>query len=100
MELKLHMKGRPGPEPPDMIQLECYTDADFGGDKNVRKSVSGMVIKMNRMIVGWQCTKQGVVALSMAKAGFVAAVCGGQERLGREELLTKIGLRVQLPLTL
>lgn len=84
----------------DVIQLVCYTDADFGGDKNTRKSVSGMVRTMNGMIVGWQCKKQGAVALSTAEEDFVAASCGGQELLGLKELLTEIGLQVQLPLIL
>ncbi|KAE8877445.1 hypothetical protein PF005_g6501 [Phytophthora fragariae] len=92
------MSGDRAPELP--IKLACYTDADFGGDKLDRKSVSGAVLSVNGMIVGWMCKKQGAVALSTAEAEFVAASCGGQELLGLKELLSELGMALQLPLTL
>ncbi|OWZ16104.1 Methylmalonate-semialdehyde dehydrogenase [Phytophthora megakarya] len=56
-----------------VIDLVCYTDADFGGDREDRKSVSGAVLCMNGLVVGWTCKKQSSVSLSTAEAEFVAA---------------------------
>lgn len=95
LDLRFHMvKDHPTTS---AIELVCYTDADFGGDRVDRKSVSGAVLCMNGMVVGLMCKKQSSVALSTAEAEFVAASAGGQELLGLKELLGELGAEVQLP---
>ncbi|KAE8991915.1 hypothetical protein PR002_g20705 [Phytophthora rubi] len=49
------------------------------------------------MVVGWICKKQSSVALSTMEAEFVAASQGTAEMLGIVELLSEIGIKVEVP---
>ncbi|KAE9355288.1 hypothetical protein PF008_g4131 [Phytophthora fragariae] len=66
----------------DTIVVEGYSDADFAGDREDRKSVSGGVLMVCGMVVGWICKKQSSVALSTMEAEFVAASQVTAEMLG------------------
>lgn len=60
--------------------LLCYVDADWGGDQNDRKSVTGFLFKVFGNSVIWVTRKQSCVSLSTAEAELVAlcaAVCEG-----------------------
>ncbi|GMG17893.1 unnamed protein product [Phytophthora fragariaefolia] len=95
LELRFHMvENQPATS---VIDLVYYTNADVGGDRVDRKSVSGAVLCLNGMVEGWTCKKQSSVALSTAEAEFVAASIGGHELLGLRELLAEFGTEVQLP---
>ncbi|KAG6609052.1 Integrase catalytic core protein [Phytophthora cinnamomi] len=81
----------------DTIVVEGYSDADFAGDRVDRKSVSGGVLMVCGMVVGWICKKQSSVALSTMEAEFVAASQVTAEMLGIVELLSEIGIKVEVP---
>ena len=49
--LKLHLNGV-GPTTED-VRIECWSDADFVGDKADRKSVSGCVLTRDGAFVLW-----------------------------------------------
>ncbi|KAL1516533.1 hypothetical protein ABEB36_000440 [Hypothenemus hampei] len=53
--------------------LSGYSDADFAGDIDSRKSTTGYVFKLNGGAITWQSRKQGCVALSTTEAEYVAA---------------------------
>jgi hypothetical protein len=80
------------------IQLPSYSDADFAGEKADRKSVSGGVLLLEGMAIGWLCKKQGAVALSTMEAEFVSASECGRSLLGLRETVQEIGLRVTKPM--
>ena len=50
-----------------------YTDSDYAGDQDDRKSTSGYVFMMNSSAVSWSSKKQPVVTLSTTEAEFIAA---------------------------
>ena len=54
-------------------ELMAYTDSDYAGDVDDRKSTSGYVFLLNEGAVSWSSKKQSVVALSTIEAEFVAA---------------------------
>jgi hypothetical protein len=57
-----------------------YSDADFAGDVDDRKSTSGMIFRFKGNTICWQSQKQKVVALSSCEAeymGATAAACQG-----------------------
>jgi ribonuclease HI len=78
--------------------VEVYTDADWAGDKEDRKSTSGMALLINGVMISWKCKKQTSVALSTAEAEYVAMVEGIKEALGASECLREIGIMVQSPI--
>ena len=44
-------------------KLESYSDSDFASDKSDRKSLTGGIILLNSMAVGWSAKNQGGVSL-------------------------------------
>lgn len=58
-----------------------FSDSDFAGDLDERKSTSGFVFKMAGGCISWRSKKQATVALSTAEAEFVAVSAAMQELL-------------------
>lgn len=61
-------------------ELIAFTDSDYAGDMDDRKSTSGYVFMMGSSAVSWCSKKQPIVTLSTTEAEFVAAavcVCQG-----------------------
>ncbi|GAA0147369.1 transmembrane signal receptor [Lithospermum erythrorhizon] len=60
-------------------ELMVYTDSDYVGDLDDKKSTSGYVVLLNSGAVAWCSKKQPIVTLSTTEAEFVAAtVCACQ----------------------
>nr|GFB12706.1 ribonuclease H-like domain, reverse transcriptase, RNA-dependent DNA polymerase [Tanacetum cinerariifolium] len=57
---------------------ESYSDSDYGGASQDRKSTTGGSQFLGRRLISWQCKKQMIVATSTTEAEFVAAAsyCG------------------------
>ena len=73
---------------------ECvgyYSDADWAGDINDRKSTSGYVFQMSGAAVTWRSKKQGCVALSTAEAEYVALCSAAQESVWLRRLTSELG---------
>ena len=58
-------------EAPENV-LVAFTDADFGGDLNDRKSTSGHVLFNGKCPISWLCQKQSITALSTAESEYVS----------------------------
>lgn len=54
-------------------QLNGYSDADYAGDIDSRKSTSGFVFTYNNSIVSWCSERQKAVSLSTMESEYVAA---------------------------
>ena len=72
---------------------ECvgYSDADWAGDINDRKSTSGYIFQISGAAVTWRSKKQGCVALSTAEAEYVALCSAGQEAVWLRRLTSELG---------
>lgn len=57
----------------DEKDLLGYTDSDYAGDLNDRKSTSGYVFMLNSGAISWCSKKQPIVTLSSTEAEYVAA---------------------------
>uniref|UniRef100_A0AAV1UJE3 Reverse transcriptase Ty1/copia-type domain-containing protein n=1 Tax=Peronospora matthiolae TaxID=2874970 RepID=A0AAV1UJE3_9STRA len=79
------------------VKLTRYTDADYAADKATRKSISGSVLLVDGMPVGWQVKQPSSVALSNAEAEFVVAAVVAKELLCVKNLLRKMNVSVKLP---
>jgi hypothetical protein len=56
----------------DSLEIRGYSDADFAGDKNDRKSMSGYVFTLTGGAILWKSSKQSIVASSTMYAEFIA----------------------------
>ncbi|GKE79273.1 putative ribonuclease H-like domain-containing protein, partial [Tanacetum coccineum] len=61
------------------FELVAYTDSDYAGATQDRKSTTGGCQFLGNKLISWQCKKQTVIATSLTEPEFVAtASCWGQ----------------------
>ncbi|GJT99377.1 putative ribonuclease H-like domain-containing protein [Tanacetum coccineum] len=71
-----------------LFELVAYTDSDYAGVTQDRKSTTGGYQFLGNRLISWQCKKQIVVATSTTKAEYVAAAsCYGQVLWIQNQLL-------------
>ena len=79
--------------------LSAYSDADWAGDVDDRKSTTGTVMMMNGSVVSWMSKKQTTVALSTAEAEYMALGATIQEIRWIRNLLGELGVSAKEPTT-
>ena len=74
------------------VSAECigYSDADWGGDLEDRKSTSGYLFQISGAAVSWRSKKQTCVALSTAEAEYVALASAAQEAMWMRQLTAEL----------
>lgn len=77
------------------VEVEAYTDADYAGELDSRKSTSGAVVLMRGGPVVWKSKLQTVVAASTCEAEYVAAAAAAKEALWVRKLLGEMSGQVQ-----
>ncbi|ESW98399.1 Polyprotein (gag/pol) of Ty1/Copia retrotransposon [Ogataea parapolymorpha DL-1] len=77
------------------FKLTGYTDADWGGSKEDRKSTSGYVFMLGDSPITWRSKKQEVVALSTTEAEYIALSDGVKELLWLDQLINQIDLKLE-----
>nr|GEW10985.1 putative ribonuclease H-like domain-containing protein [Tanacetum cinerariifolium] len=66
----------------------AYSDSDYGGATQYRKSTTGGYQFLGRRLISWQCKKQTIMATSTTEAEYVtAASCCGQVLWIQNQLL-------------
>jgi hypothetical protein len=71
--------------------LFAFTDADYAGDLDSRRSTTGYVLTLNAGPVAWGSIKQKSVALSTTEAEYIAACHTAKEIVWLRNLLHEIG---------
>lgn len=75
---------------PVMWELVGYSDADWAGDANDRKSCSGFLFGLGRATVSWTSRKQSCVTMSTMEAEYVALSEAAQEAVWLRGLLKEL----------
>lgn len=78
----------------DKMDVTCYTDADWAGDRGNRRSMSGMAIFITTAPVCYRAQQQPLVALSTTEAEYIAAAMCGQDLLWIRRFLGELNIKV------
>ena len=62
-------------------ELLGFSDADWAGDVNTRRSTSGYAFQLGGSTITWSCRKQATVAKSSTEAEYVALSSATQEAI-------------------
>ncbi|WKA06719.1 hypothetical protein VitviT2T_024607 [Vitis vinifera] len=72
-------------------KLVVFTNSDYVGDLEDRKSTSGYVFMLSSGAVSWSSKKQPVVSLSIIEAEFIAATSCACQPVWMRRILEKLG---------
>ena len=72
------------------LNLLGYTDSDFQGDKDSRKSTSGSMFTLGSSTVVWRSIKQSSIADSTMKAEYIAASEAAKEGVWLKNFLSDL----------
>jgi hypothetical protein len=76
-----------------MVEPVGYSDADWAGDLDNRRSTTGYVFMLSGAAVSWSSKWQKTVALSSTEAEYMALAAATQECLWLHELLHELALQ-------
>ncbi|GAB2299634.1 hypothetical protein Dimus_038573 [Dionaea muscipula] len=82
----------------DHFHIVGYSDNDWAGDVNERKSTTGFVFMSGSTAIFWASKKQPIVALSSSEAKYVAAASCVSHALWLRKLMTELGLKQEEPI--
>jgi hypothetical protein len=74
------------------IELCAFTDADYAGCVDTRRSHSGYIVKVGDAAVAWQCKRQACIALSSCESEYVAACTCAKQVIWMRRLLNELRL--------
>jgi hypothetical protein len=81
-----------------MIEIEAFSDADFAGDSDTRRSKTGWLVFVLGSLAAWRSKLQPYVTVSTTEAEYVALADSVRETKYVRGLLQDIGLRVKSPI--
>ncbi|KAK4254159.1 hypothetical protein QN277_020331 [Acacia crassicarpa] len=97
-----YLKGSPGRgllfKKTDKRNVELFTDADWAGDQDDRRSTSGYCTYVWGNLVTWRSKKQSVVARSSAEAEYRAVALGICEAIWIKRTLEDLKRCINLPI--
>ena len=79
-------------------EIKGYSDSDFAGDTDGRKSISGYVIYLQGCPISWRSKGQKSVSLSSTEAEYMAVSEIATEILFIRSMLEFLGVTVELPI--
>lgn len=77
-----------------------FADADWAGDREDRKSVSGYIFQVYGNTISWSSKKQTSVAMSSSEAEYVALSCDAAEAIWLTGILGDLGVKQIEPVTM
>ncbi|POM81850.1 Copiatype Polyprotein [Phytophthora palmivora] len=86
--------------PPEVVKIEGYCDADWGNCPDTRKSITGYVMNVDGGLVVWAALRHSVVAQSTAEAKYISACEACQEGRGLTNIVMEVIPDRTVPFTL
>ena len=78
-------------------RVECFSDADWAGSREDRRSTSGYCVFVGGNLVSWKSKKQNVVSRSSAESEYRAMAQSVCEIVWIHQLLSEIGFSITVP---
>ena len=95
------MKGAPGRgilySNHEHNRVECFTNADWAGSKEDRRSTSGYCVFVGGNLVSWKSKKQEVVSRSSVESEYIAMAQSVCEIMWLYQLLMEVGIKTVVP---
>jgi hypothetical protein len=82
---------------PSPLHLQAYSDADWAGDPNDRRSVSGSLVYFGSSPISWASKKQHTISRSSTEAEYRALAITAAELAWIRQLLCDIHILLLLP---
>ena len=77
--------------------IECFTDVDWAGSKEDRRSTLGYCVFVGGNLVSWKSKKQGVVSHSSAESEYRVLTQSVCEIMWLHQLLMEVGIETLVP---
>ncbi|XP_073268730.1 uncharacterized protein [Populus alba] len=90
LDVGLHFQGGP-------LHLQAYSDADWAGDPNDRRSVSGSIVFLGSSPISWASKKQHTVSRSSTEAEYRALAIAAAELAWIRQLLCDVHIPLHIP---
>src|SRR5579871_4476268 len=74
----------------DELEIEIYSDADWGGNLDSRKSTSDYVVMLGNGAISWKSKLQSTVAASTMEAKYIRANEATKEAIWIQQLLKEL----------
>jgi hypothetical protein len=81
-------------------ELVGFSDADWAGDVNTRRSTSGYAFQLGKATITWSSRRQATVAKSSTEAEYVALSAAASECIWLRRLVSNLGMDVTTPTTI
>ncbi|KAJ1304115.1 hypothetical protein OPQ81_008517 [Rhizoctonia solani] len=82
------------------VDLVGYVDADYAGDKNSSRSMTGWAFLVAGGTVAWSLHKQETISLSSPEAEYVAIASAARELVWIRQFLSELGFSPDGPTTM
>ena len=89
----LHFAESRSSNPPSTEPIYGYSDADWGGEHDGRRSTGGYCFFHANNLVSWSTKRQPTVALSTCEAEYMALTQAAKEAIWLKSLLPSLGLQ-------
>ena len=80
-------------------KIIAYSDSDFAGDRDLRRSVTGFSIHIGNCLISWKSRSQKTVTLSSTEAEYVAVSEVCMEIMFVKQILEFFKIKVEFPIT-
>ncbi|XP_072060235.1 secreted RxLR effector protein 161-like [Arachis hypogaea] len=82
------------------VNLVSYTDSDWAGDIETRKSISEFAFNLGSGAISWSSKKQPIVALSTAEAEYIAAGSWATQAVWLRRIIEELNEKQSTPTTI
>jgi uncharacterized protein YjeT (DUF2065 family) len=82
----------------DQINVQIFSDADWAGQSDDGRSMTGGVLMVAGGVVAWSSRRQSTVAISSMESEFIALVSATADARWIQQLLQEIGMSDKLPI--